>query len=304
MLPTAPIVVFAYKRADHLSRCLESLAANAEAARSDLYVICDGPRSQADLPAVEAVRRLITRISGFASVTPFVHEANRGLARSIIDGVSTLLVQHQRLIIIEDDMVLSRHFLRYMNEALERYADDERVASIHGWCYPVAARLPETFFLRGADCWGWATWRRAWRRFNADGAALLRELQARQLTSAFDFDGAYPYTRMLADQIAGLNDSWAVRWRASCFLQGLLTLFPGRSLVHNIGNDGSGTHSPRSTRLDVAVASAAVEVADIPVQESELARATIARFLRPSLLRSTLRALRDMVRHSTAETRR
>ncbi len=222
-------------------------------------------------------------ITGFASVTPVLREKNAGLAKSIIEGVSEVLKTHERVIVIEDDLLLSPHFLRYMNDALRLYADDRQVASIHAYCYPVRDPMPETFFLRGADCWGWATWRRAWSHFRADGAALLRELREQGLTREFDLDGAYPFTRMLADQVAGRNDSWAIRWHASAYLADMLTLYPGRSLVHNIGNDASGTHSKATSYYDVNLAQAQVAMTRIPLEVDRQAREAFVRFLRPSV---------------------
>src|SRR5262249_20857247 len=150
-----------------------------------------------------------------------------------------------------------------------------------GYCYPTGEPLPETFFLEGADCWGWATWARAWANFDADGSRLLAQLRARKLEHRFDFDGSYPFTRMLGEQIAGRNSSWAIRWHAACFLKGLLTLYPGRSLVENIGNDGSGTHGSQATGDYVQVAAAAPvavrRVAPVPCAE---ARAAFVRYFR------------------------
>jgi hypothetical protein len=287
----APILLFAYKRAEHLRRCVESLARNSEAAHSALYVYCDGPKSAADAAAVDEVRAFVAGISGFASVTPHLRETNVGLARSIVTGVGEQLRAHDRVIVVEDDLVLSPHFLRYMNDALDMYAADERVASVHGYCYPVRGRLPETFFLRGADCWGWATWRRAWARYSGDGQALLAQLRQQGLTKEFDLDGAYPFTRMLEDQIAGRNDSWAILWHASCFLSDMLTLYPGRSLVCNIGNDASGTHSKSTVEYAVQVAQEPVRVERLPIAPVYEARREIARFLRPSLVRRAIRAI-------------
>src|SRR3546814_2340788 len=96
-----------------------------------------------------------------------------------------------------------------------------------------ATLFPYTTLFRSADCWGWATWRRAWGGFNPDGRALLSELERRHLVHHFDFDGSFPYTEMLRNQISGKNNSWAVRWQASCYLADKLTLYPGRSLVEN-----------------------------------------------------------------------
>jgi hypothetical protein len=295
----APIVVFAYKRATHLARCLASLAANPEAGSSVLYIYCDGPRSEADRLAVEEVGRVVQGISGFKEVVAVRRAANMGLAASVIAGVRQVLEAHERVIVVEDDLVLSPHFLRYMNDALELYADDDRVASIHGYCYPVDVPLPETFFLRGADCWGWATWRRGWAHFREDGAALLDELRRSGQAKAFDMDGAYPFTRMLADQVAGRNSSWAVRWHASCFLANLLTLYPGRSLVKNIGNDASGTHSKATGQYDVDVEGGPVHLRPVPLEPDEAARQAFVRALRgplPTRMKRALRSLFDAVR--------
>jgi len=163
---------------------------------------------------------------------------------------------------------------------------DEQVASVHGSCYPVDAPLGDTFFLRGADCWGWATWARAWRHFNADGSFLLEQLRARRLTRAFDLDGSHGFTAMLEDQVAGRNDSWAIRWHASCFLAEMLTLYPGRTLVENIGNDASGSHCSDTDAFSRPPTTAFVPVRRIQLAESQPARRAFSTFLRaqqPSL---------------------
>jgi hypothetical protein len=282
----APVVVFAYARPEHLQRTIESLRANPEAASTVLHVLCDGPRSSQDQSQVDAVRKYVASIEGFASVHRVFREHNLGLAQSVIEGATELLRRHEQLIVLEDDLVLSPHFLRYMNQALVCYRHDDQVASVHGYCYPVDTPLPETFFLRGADCWGWATWARAWRHFEADGRTLLQRLRERRLTRAFDLDGSYRYTAMLEDQVAGRNNSWAIRWHASCFLRDMLTLYPGRSLVDNIGNDASGTHCDATGAFSQAVTGVAIEVERIALVESVSARKAFARFLRaqkPSL---------------------
>lgn len=278
----ASVALFAFKRPQHLARTLASLAANVEASRTELAVFCDAARDERDAPGVAEVRALVERIDGFRSVRTVLRSSNFGLARSIIDGVSNMLDRHGRVIVVEDDLLLSPHFLRYMNDGLASYAEDERVASIHGYSLPVDGVLPETYFLRGADCWGWATWSRAWSHFRADGSGLLAELTSRGLLREFDFDGHYPYTQMLRDQIAGRNDSWAVRWHASAFLDDMLTLYPGRSLVHNIGLDGSGTHSEATEAFDQALAATQIRVERLPIEASRAARESIIRYFRRS----------------------
>jgi hypothetical protein len=222
--------------------------------------------------------------------------ANLGLAASVIAGVGEALADHERVIVLEDDIVVSPDFLRYMNEALDLYAPDERVASIHAFSYVVDVPLPETFFLRGADCWGWATWRRGWQLFDPDGAALLARLEASGESDLFDFGGGYAYTQMLRDQVHGRVDSWAIRWYASAFLAGRLTLYPGTSLVENIGQDGSGTHSVASDALVSTAGRIAFPLARVPVEDSAVARTAIMRTMTASSGRTVLDRLARVLR--------
>jgi len=276
----APIALFCFKRPVHLARVLDALGANTLASASTLYIFCDGPRGLDDLVAVEEVRQVAGATQGFAQVELRCSEVNLGLARSIIAGVSEVLGRHGRVIVLEDDLVTSPFFLSYMNEALALYESAEIVASIHAYLYPLPTPVPETFFLQGADCWGWATWSRAWSQFEVDGSKLLRRLMESGQEKAFDLEGAYPYRRMLEDQIAGRNDSWAIRWHASVFLNGGLTLYPGRSLVYNIGLDATGTHSRKTASFGSGVSDTPIQVRAIPIQPSELARQAFMTFFR------------------------
>jgi hypothetical protein len=297
--PFAPVALFVYDRPDHLAQVAQALGANPQAAASRLFVFVDAPKSAAAAPRVEAVRRLARNIGGFKSSVVVEQEKNLGIAASIVQGVSRLTEEFGCVIVLEDDLVPSRHFLRYLNDALRLYADDEQVVSVHAYSYPVDGELPETFFLRGADCWGWATWKRGWDLFEPDGRKLLLELERRGLTRAFDFDGSYPYTQMLRDCIAGLNDSWAIRWYASAFLQERLTLYPGSAQVRNIGVDGSGIHVGATRRFDNPDWGRALRLEPIAVEESRAARQAFGAYLaglRPSMARRMLRGLRRLVR--------
>ena len=242
----APIALFVYNRPWHTRQTVEALLANAEADRSPLYVFSDVPKNAALTRAGAGVRLYVRTITGFRSVTFIERESNYGLARSIIDGVTRLSDEYGRVIVLEDDLVASPYFLRYMNNALDFYEHEDRVISVAGYRYPIKHK-PEssTFFLKGTNCWGWATWKRGWDLFEANGERLLAQLRERQLMTEFDINGAYGYTRMLKGQVQGENDSWAVRWHASSFLKNRLTLLPYKSLVKNIGLDGSGVHCTR-----------------------------------------------------------
>lgn len=274
----APVTLFTYCRAKHTRRTVESLLKNPLALETDLIVYSDAARTLEQEAAVNAVRAYVASITGFRSITIKHRAVNFGLAKSIIAGVTEVLQHSDRVIVLEDDMVTSAHFLSYMNEALERYAAEDRVASIHGYVYPVDQPLPEAFFLRGADCWGWATWRRAWAHFNPDGRLLLDELKHRKLLRAFDYNGTYPFSEMLHDQIEGKNDSWAIRWNASAFLAGKLTLYPGRSLVHNIGNDNSGTHCGETARFDSLLSDTPIDLNNVEIEASQVGWRAFERF--------------------------
>jgi hypothetical protein len=262
----APIALFVYARPAHTRLTIEALLKNPEAEFSDLIIFSDAARSPEKQADVEEVRFYLETIVGFRTVTIHHRPYNFGLAKSIIEGVTEVLSLHERIIVLEDDLVTSPYFLKYMNEALEKYADDDRVASIHGYVYPVKQTLPEAFFLRGADCWGWATWQRGWMLFNSNGQWLIDELKKQELINEFNFNGAYSYSNMLQGQIDGLNDSWAVRWYASTFLANKLTLYPGRSLVRNIGFDGGGTHCKTTTLWDTQLSSRLIVLDNIQVK--------------------------------------
>lgn len=275
----APIALFVYKRPQHTERVLTGLRSNPEACESDLFVFSDGAKDSSAVEGVRTVRALVRAVTGYRSVTVIERDTNLGLAQSIIGGVTDLTGRYGSVIVLEDDVVPSPHFLRYMNAALDKYRNVPQVISIHAYSYPVRRALPETFFLRGADCWGWATWERGWRVFDPDGSKLLATLVARGQAKAFDLEGAYPYTRMLADQVAGHNDSWAIRWHAAAYLQGLLTLYPGSSQVQNIGTDGSGTHGGHVNMFSHTAWGRPIQVSDIPVEEHEQARKIFRDFL-------------------------
>ncbi len=293
----APIVLFVYNRTSHTQKTVEALTRNHYADQSDLIVFSDGPKRESDVLSVREVRKYISSLNGFKSVQMIERDRNYGLSNSIIDGVSTLIDQFGKVIVVEDDLVTSPYFLQYMNEALEKYERDEQVISIHGYSYPTARPLPETFFLRGADCWGWGTWKRGWELFEPDGSKLLRQLEEKQLEHSFDFDGTYGYMKMLKQQISGRVDSWAVRWHASAFLLDKLTLFPGRSLINNIGEGESGTHTKSLTDFKTSVAQTPIVLNDIPIVEHQQARQAYVEFfqsVRPSLVRRVLIKLRSV----------
>ena len=295
-MKTAPIALFVYKRPEHTRQTLVALRANLLAEESDLIIFSDAPRGDGDIAGVSDVRKLLADLDGFKTVTVIERPQNLGLASSIIDGVSVVCEKYGRVIVLEDDLVTSPYFLTYMNEGLNCYEADSDVASIHGYIYPSYEKLPETFFLRGADCWGWATWTRAWQHFDVDGVKLLERLKEQKLTRLFDFDNATDYVGMLEAQIAGKNDSWAIRWYASMFLLNKFTLYPGRSLVLNIGTDDSGTHCAATDAYSGEISSVPLSVSRIKIEDSSIGRKAVTDYFRkgkiPLLQRAWLKLAR------------
>lgn len=275
----APVCLFVYARPIHTRRVLRALARSELAEKAEVIIYSDGPRDERFEGPVREVRNMLRNIKGFRHIELVTRDRNLGLSASIIGGVTEVCQTHGRVIVLEDDVVVSRYFLRYMNDSLLRYADDRRISSIGGYMYPIANRLPDQFFLSMTDCWGWATWQRAWNEFNQDGSVLLKEIESKGLVKRFNLDGAYDYRRMLQAQIAGKNDSWAVRWYANEFLKNRLTLFPGRSMTINIGNDGSGRHKGNNRLYGVLTANERLVLRDIPVEECALARRAINEYL-------------------------
>lgn len=279
MTNTAPIALFAFNRPEHLQATLDALRNNELASETRLTVFCDGARNEEDIAGVERVREIAHKTDGFEHVTVVEQERNLGLAESVISGVRSILDRHEAVIVLEDDLVTAPGFLRFMNDALDRYADDERVISVCGYSYPVRGRLPDTYFLLGAHCWGWATWRRAWALFSEDPLPLVATLEQNDdLLYEFDRAGSYPHTQFLQRAACGEADSWALRWMASAVVNDKLTLYPGRSLVSNIGMDSSGTNAPTIDVYSTALAEQSPRVGEAAVRQDPDARRLLREF--------------------------
>ena len=238
----APILLFVYNRPSHTRRCIESLLKNSLASESHLFIYADGAKDESQQETVNEVRSYIRSIQGFKQVTLIERNENWGLARNIIDGITTQVNRYGKVIVLEDDLIVAPYFLQFMNDALETYKDEPKVGHIQACDFTQDPTLPETFLIKWTGSWGWGTWDRAWKHFNPNGKELLKKLEERKLTYTFDFNGKYGFTRMLRRQIEGKNNSWAIRWNASLFLEDILSLNVGRSLVQNEGFDGTGTN--------------------------------------------------------------
>lgn len=251
----APIALFAFNRPDKFEKCLDSLSRNFGACDSDLFIFIDGPRQVADIPNIKKVKQIANHASGFKSVSIQLKDTNLGLAKSVRSGISTIFEEYNSVIVLEDDLILSKSFLNFMNAGLLKYETEIKVASIQGFQYPVQPAPREIVTIRGADCWGWATWKDRWKSTIFDPNKLLAELKDQSLEFKFDLDDSANYVSMLRDLKEGMIDSWAICWHASMYLQDRISIHPRESLIYNDGNDGKGTHGNRSRMFDTELGS-------------------------------------------------
>lgn len=242
MKTLAPIVLFVYNRPWHTEQTLNALKANDLADQSVLYIYADGPKKDASpeqTEKIKEVRKLIRKEKWCTEVHIIEAESNKGLADSIVAGVTEVVNRHGKIIVLEDDIVTSRGFLKYMNDALDLYENEEKAMHISGYMFPVQGKLPEIFFYRQASCWGWATWANRWILFERDVQKLYH--QAVKLEKdVYDLDGTNQFWNQLIQNVERRRKTWAVLWQFSVLLNHGLCLHPGKSLVNNIGLDGTG----------------------------------------------------------------
>lgn len=274
-----PVVLVAYNRPEALRKALEALAANDFAAGTDLYVRIDGPKGPADAEKVDAVRAVAREAKGFRSVEVTCAPENRGLAASVIAGVERVLEVSDTVIVVEDDLLVHPAFLAYMNQALARYASEPEVFSVCGYTNRVT--VPEgygfdAYFGPRSSSWGWGTWRDRWQSVDWNPTPASLQKNAR----AFNRWGGSDCAKMLRDWMEGRNQSWAIRFCYSQFIQRKASLFPVRSLVDpSAGFEGDGTNCHKYSRFKFDMAAAEKESFRFPSAVETV----------PSLRRSALR---------------
>jgi hypothetical protein len=240
--PKAPIAIFAFDRLDSLNQTLAALEKSVGFSDSPLFIFSDAPRPETtDEPRVARVRERIREWSKQFGAETIFAETNQGLRRSITSGVSKVLESHDRVVVLEDDIVVSPGFLTFMNGALNAYSERSDIGQVSGYFVPHRSKLPPIGLLRLPACWGWGTWRRAWSCYRDDAANLVNEIRTRD-TARFDIESTYGYFDALERNASGSLNTWLVRWYASLYLQNMMTIYPGKSLARNIGFGVGGTN--------------------------------------------------------------
>ncbi|ACF14964.1 methyltransferase FkbM family [Chloroherpeton thalassium ATCC 35110] len=286
----APIVLFVYNRPWHTEQTLIALTNNELCEESVLYIYADGAKVNAnseELQKIEEVRKIIRQDWRCRDVEIIQSDVNKGLANSIIQGVTDIVNRYGKVIVLEDDIVTSIGFLKYMNDALVLYENEEKVMHISGYMFPVKKKLPDTFFYNTASCWGWGTWKRAWKNFNDDAVYLYNKLIEHDLLYKFNIEGGYDFERQLIDNIEGNIKTWAIKWYASFFLNGGYALHPYPSLTNNIGHDNSGQHCGNDSFYYWSKLANNIKVYKIDIQESKKARKAIRSFYKKKTHQNT-----------------
>ena len=253
MINLAPIIVFCYNRPDHLEQTLDALSRNELADLSTLYIYCDGPKEGASEEMrhqIADVRQVARKRLWCKEVHVVEREENVGLMNNIVGAVTEIVNQYGRVITMEDDIITSRGYLRFMNEALELYKDDEQVMHISGYMWPHKHKLPNTFFYEVPyPGGGWATWQRAWKHYTDDTKSLY-DYWCTRWDEFNKFGGDYLQLQ-LEKNYRGTMKTWFIKWHAVMLMRGALTLFPGQSLTNNIGFDDQATNCYTTDKFDV-----------------------------------------------------
>ncbi|MBZ6527596.1 sugar transferase [Aerococcaceae bacterium DSM 111021] len=252
----APVVLFVYNRPEHTKKTIEALSKNTLAKETVLYIFSDGKKEEDNSDNVEKTRAYIKSgkdLSVFKKVIISESQTNKGLAKSIIIGVTQVLNEYQKAIVMEDDLISHPKFLSFMNAALNEYERSDDIWSISGYTIPI--KIPEDyqkdiFITPRGSSWGWGTWKNEWDLVDWQVKDYAEFKHDRAKRHKFN-RGGRDLTYLLDDQMNGKVDSWAIRWYYAQFVHNKYTIYPVNSFIKNIGLDGTGTHSGKNRKYRV-----------------------------------------------------
>jgi putative methyltransferase (TIGR04325 family) len=268
----SPIAFFVYNRPFHTILTLNNLLKNNLSKYSDIIIFSDAPKNNLEFDRVSLVRKIINNIDGFRSKKIIYRNKNYGLSKNFISGINEVFKTNDKIIVLEDDNIVSKNFLDFINCGLNIYKNEESVAAINGYSYPVYKKISEdSFFLKGADTWGWGTWRRAWKKVIFEPKKILEKIKYLEI---------HPYKKnILIDKIKKKNDSYTIMFDLSMQYFNMLTLYPTVSMTKNIGLDGSGRHNKIFTNdYDVKINTKKFLLKKIDIKENLLIKKKLDTF--------------------------
>jgi hypothetical protein len=299
----APIVLFTYNRPNHLSQTINSLKKNLLANESNLYIYSDGPKNNQDANLVSLVREYIKSIDGFKSINIIERDKNWGLANNIINGVTSVVNEYGKIIVLEDDLILSPYYLNFLNNALNHYKDEKKVWHISGYNLPFDSNgLADTYFMRLMICsGGWGTWADKWNYFERNPKKLLEEFSQKDIFH-FNLEGARLFWNQVKYNVNGKLNTWAIFWYATIYKNEGVCLNPSHSYSRNIGYDSLGTHTKDSTHKDnITISHKEQLVFETEINESELAVCKLKTYYktrRRSIITRALSKLKKLINQS------
>lgn len=247
----APVVLFLYNRPKHTKITLDALKANPLASNTDLYIFIDGPKTLEQRKNVEEVYNIASNTAGFRKIKIVRSHINKGLSNSVINGVTDIINQYGKVIVLEDDLISSSYFLEYMNNSLNLYENNTKIWSISGYTprnINSKGEYDKDIYLSVRGCsWGWGTWKNRWELIDWEVKDYVNSKNKQKIRREFN-KGGNDLSFMLEDQINGRIDSWAIRWVYNQFKHSSYTVYPIKSMITNIGLDFSGTHSSNNQK--------------------------------------------------------
>ena len=238
----APIILFVYNRLDHTKKTVQALLDNQLADKSTIFIFSDGAKDDKERDKVNEVREYIKTINGFKNINIIYRDRNWGLANSIIDGVTRVISEFDKAIVLEDDLVSSPFFLKYMNESLDHFKEIKDVYHISGWNYPFSNdQLGDVFLWRLMNCWGWATWSDRWSLYKKNTKETISEFNSSDI-KRFNIDGVEDFWGQILANRDGKINTWAIYWYATIYKNRGLCVNPSKSFIINIGHDDSGVN--------------------------------------------------------------
>jgi hypothetical protein len=246
----SPIIIFTYNRLDTLKIVIKNLQSNFFAKESDLFIFSDFAKKDKDIESVNKVRCFLHTIDGFKSISIIERKENHGLAKNIIEGVTDIINKYEKVIVLEDDLITSKNFISYMNQALDFYKDDKRIFAISGYTgdLPSLKNLDEEGYLSyRPSSWGWATWKEEWDKNDWEVKDFEDFIKDKNAVKKFN-RGGIDMTRMLKHCMEGKNHSWAIRWSYTMYKLDKYCFYPKKSKVQNIG---FGENATNCTGVDI-----------------------------------------------------
>lgn len=256
MANLAPIALFCFKRLDTLQRCVESLKDCPESYATELIIFSDGPRSEEEKDKVNKIRAFCKKIKGFKSIRINHRKENLGVDYNIILGIQEMSQEFENFIVVEDDLVVSNQFLRFMNAGLCHFSQFDKILTISAFNY---VQIPnnyiwDCYFTQRANPWGWATWSNKIKEVDWDLSASENFLTNSKENKAFNAWGS-DRSRMLKRTLKGEIRAWDIRLEYYQFKIDLFTCYSTKNLVLNNGFnrlDASNTIGYNRFKVDLS----------------------------------------------------